>query len=605
MQKPLLLLLFLFVVSYAETATQTDWSGGGGVPGPVTNWDDSYDVANQINDTGYLLRLASVILGSPVENTVDGGFDGVISVFAADIDGDGDTDVLGAGNIAYDITWWENTDGTGTSWTEHTIDPDFPSARSVYAADLDGDGDTDVLGASGGGQSIHWWENTDGTGTSWTRRSVAGYTGYGSSVFATDMDGDDDIDVIGCVSNDVSWWENIDGSGISWTEHIVEESFDAAGQVCATDVDGDGDIDLLGSAYYGNAMVWWENTDGTGTSWTVNTVDDSFEYAASVSAADVDEDGDIDVLGAAETDDDITWWENTDGSGATWAEHTIEGNFDGAFAVYATDIDGDGFTDVLGAARFADDITWWENSDTDPGIYWTSHTVDDSFNGAMSVYATDIDGDGDTDILGGALEADEIAWWDVMGFSASGSLESSILDAGAVDHWDDFFFTQLESTGTSMGFQFRSSQDSANMGEWSDTIATNTSLYGVLTDSTDFLQYRVILQSTDPQNTPLLYDLSFSFTTYLGISDNDVSEWDLEPSANPSFGNLAVQVFAPQPGVIDFVLHDISGRVITRYSQELPDGVHSVSFNNLAEGVYFCTMRAGDFTATEQIVVLK
>ena len=40
---------------------------------------------------------------------MDGVFDGAISSTAADVDGDGDLDVLGAANAADDITWWENT----------------------------------------------------------------------------------------------------------------------------------------------------------------------------------------------------------------------------------------------------------------------------------------------------------------------------------------------------------------------------------------------------------------------------------------------------------------------------------------------------------------
>ena len=80
--------------------------------------------------------------------------DGVVFVYAADVDGDGDTDVLGAATLADDIAWWENTAGDGTAWTEHTVDGDFDSARSVFAADVDGDGDLDVLGASSFGDDI-------------------------------------------------------------------------------------------------------------------------------------------------------------------------------------------------------------------------------------------------------------------------------------------------------------------------------------------------------------------------------------------------------------------------------------------------------------------
>lgn len=48
------------------------------------------------------------------ESLVDGDFDRGVSVYADDIDGDGDTDVLGAAWCESGITWWENADGCGT-----------------------------------------------------------------------------------------------------------------------------------------------------------------------------------------------------------------------------------------------------------------------------------------------------------------------------------------------------------------------------------------------------------------------------------------------------------------------------------------------------------
>ena len=58
------------------------------------------------------------------------------------------------------ITWWENTAGDGSVWTEHTVDGAFYDAVSVYAADVNGDGNTDVLGASDSGSGrINWWRN--------------------------------------------------------------------------------------------------------------------------------------------------------------------------------------------------------------------------------------------------------------------------------------------------------------------------------------------------------------------------------------------------------------------------------------------------------------
>ena len=46
----------------------------------------------------------------------------------------------------------------------------------------------------------------------------------------------------------------------------------------------------------------------------------------------------------------------------SFTAHTINGSFNGAHSVFATDVDGDGDVDVLGTAHLADDITWWENN---------------------------------------------------------------------------------------------------------------------------------------------------------------------------------------------------------------------------------------------------
>ena len=77
-------------------------------------------------------------------------------------------------------------------------------------------------------------------------------------------------------------------------------------------------------------------------------------------AADLDGDGDVDVLGTAWNADDIAWWEN-DGD-EDFTAHTLDGDFDAAAWVYATDMDGDGDVDILGVAEYDDDnLVWWEN----------------------------------------------------------------------------------------------------------------------------------------------------------------------------------------------------------------------------------------------------
>lgn len=346
------------------------------------------------------------------EHIVDPAMDGAYAVHAADIDDDGDMDVIAAAENADDITWWENTDGSGTAWTKHTIDSFFDGARAVYAADIDNDGDLDVLGAANGADDITWWENTDGAGTSWTEHTIDSFFDGAWSVFASDVDGDNDLDVLGAAfdADDITWWENMDGSGTTWIEHTVSGTFDGAISVHAADIDDDGDIDILGAGFYANDVTWWENIDGSGTTWTEHTVDGTFDGARSVYAADVDGDNDLDVVGGAFNANDVSWWENLDGSGTSWTEHLVDGAFAGVRSIYPVDLDGDADMDILGASSQDDEVTWWENVDG-AGTTWTENILATNYNGASSVYAADVNGDGNLNVLGAANVDDDVSWW--------------------------------------------------------------------------------------------------------------------------------------------------------------------------------------------------
>ena len=201
------------------------------------------------------------------------------------------------------------------------------------------------------------------------------------------------------------------GDGSTWITHLIDGSFDGVRFVHSSDVDGDGDMDVLGAATLADDITWWENDVGDGSSWTTHLVDGDFDGAITVHSADVDGDGDMDVLGAAHQAHDITWWENEVGDGSTWTAHLIEGDLLGARFVYSADVDGDGDMDIVGTAHSADDITWWEN-DVGDGSSWTTHLIDGNFDYAVFAHLSDVDGDGDLDVLGAAYEADAITWWE-------------------------------------------------------------------------------------------------------------------------------------------------------------------------------------------------
>ena len=128
---------------------------------------------------------------------------------------------------------------------------------------------------------------------------------------------------------------------------------------------------------------------------------DTGSCAEAVSAADMDGDGDLDVLCAFSSNDTVLWYENRGSQG--FDSHTVT-NTDGEPCSLATaDLDGDGDTDVLVAGRDSDTISWYEN---DGSGQFTAHLITSDADGASSVYAADVDGDGDVDVLSASAQDD-------------------------------------------------------------------------------------------------------------------------------------------------------------------------------------------------------
>mgnify|MGYP000190788704 CR=1 FL=1 len=101
-----------------------------------------------------------------VSNTIEGNAE----IFGADLDNDGDVDLISTSQDNNTISWYEN-DGNGASWTATEITSAATSAGSLYAADIDNDGDVDIV-AILANSTINWYEN-NGNGSSWTVREIA------------------------------------------------------------------------------------------------------------------------------------------------------------------------------------------------------------------------------------------------------------------------------------------------------------------------------------------------------------------------------------------------------------------------------------------------
>ena len=125
-------------------------------------------------------------------------------------------------------------------------------------------------------------------------------------------------------------------------------------------MDGDGDMDILSASYNDDTIAWYENDGNADPTFTASDIDTSADSAFSVFAADMDGDGDMDILSASYLDDTIAWYENDGNANPTWTAADITTSADGALSVFAADMDGDGDMDIISASQLDDTIAWYE-----------------------------------------------------------------------------------------------------------------------------------------------------------------------------------------------------------------------------------------------------
>ena len=350
----------------------------------------------------YQLTSAAQITFGP-ENIISTNALNARQAIAADIDGDGDNDVLSASNSDDKIAWYENLDGLGTFGPQHIITTLADYAESVYTSDLDGDGDQDVISASSSDYKVAWYENLDGHGTFGSQHILDNLVGNKRSVYAADLDGDGYNDIMAATYSDEILWFRNNGNGTFSSRIVISTAADGANFIFAIDLDNDGDKDIISSSYFDNKIAWYRN-DGIGNFSSQIIISNAITNANEVFSMDLDNDGDNDILYSA---NGIGWIENL-GSSSFSSPHVLIAAVTG-MSVYAADFDLDGDNDIVSASLSGNKYSIFENYGN--GNFSTQQVISTSGSAPQCVFAADINGDGFKDLVCASYSDNKVAWY--------------------------------------------------------------------------------------------------------------------------------------------------------------------------------------------------
>ena len=343
------------------------------------------------------------------------------NVQVIDVDGDGRDEVLACDGLGHRVLRIDHRPGESPVETTLAADVRVPAHATVV--DLDGDGDRDLVVAVLGDLqpsdkaigSVEWHERTD---TGYVRHVILDDVRRVADVQPGDFDADGDVDlavaVFGYSRGEVLWLENL-GEG-RFGDHRLHCGAGAI-HVPVADYDGDGDLDIATVMSQEDEEVWgFENLGGGRFRRTMLWRTPNFDLgSAGLVAADLDQDGDVDlVLPAGDNLEDFDAFPQPY-HGCLWLENQGEWRFverriatlGGTYAAAVGDLDGDGDPDVALASMDNDwrdpqtaSLVWVENQGAGQFRTWQ---VDTAPIHLVTVAIGDIDHDGQADIVAGSL----------------------------------------------------------------------------------------------------------------------------------------------------------------------------------------------------------
>ncbi len=332
---------------------------------------------------------------------------------AGDLDDDGDLDVFSIGPAAID--WYENSGTTPPAFIGHPGQAAFADGRWVTVADLDSDGDQDFVYAEGNGR-IGWQENNGQTTPAYVDQTVAAENESGlddvQMVSVADIDADGDMDVYAAGGDRVVWYENRSTIPLQFLGWRVAERTMGVRSADAADLNGDGRLDLLSASFDDDSIRWYENLGSWPPAFREQSISAGVDGASQVHAADLDGDGDVDVLASAELGGSLIWFENTGGLPLRFAPRQIDAVV--ARTLTSSDLDHDGDLDIVAGLSGESPAAWYENDGQSPPTF-VRHLAGDDKTFGNNISLADLDGDADADLLSVSVDTGRLSWHENAG----------------------------------------------------------------------------------------------------------------------------------------------------------------------------------------------
>lgn len=322
----------------------------------------------------------------------------------ADMNGDGLLDILVAAELSH-VLYLQNpgTNPRTEEWPRLKLPMTVGhgSYIRVFAADLDGDGQPEVIAPNKGAQipgpadfavshpvSIFKVSGDPLMGDNWQEVELGRYSIPQNSE-PVDLDGDGHIDiVVGSRGEErLAWFENPGDGTLNFIEHAIgmNGARMAGFNLEYADLNHDGRLDIIGASTgrVGSGLAWIAQPERINDAWNAYFIG-SFtpDSMTGLEIADINDDGHVDIMagsysrGDRESDESsadlstplgrLGWFENPGDATGEWIRHDISRRIRGMFDKFiASDMDGDGDVDFAGTRG---------NSYPYDGVFWLEQT---------------------------------------------------------------------------------------------------------------------------------------------------------------------------------------------------------------------------------------